>query len=77
MIELRNLPDELDARLRRRSAASGLTLAEYVREILEREVSRPTWEEWLEELAELPPLAFEPDPKAAVRELRGDLCDAL
>lgn len=73
---MRNLPDEVHARLRRRAAASGLTVAEYVGEILEREVSRPTWEEWLEELAELPPLACERDATAAVRDLRGDLCDA-
>lgn len=45
MIQVRNIPDRLHRELRRRAKAKGQTLTDYVEEILEREVSRPSAEE--------------------------------
>lgn len=45
MIQVRNVPDRLHRELSRRAKKSSKTLTDYVQEILEREVARPTREE--------------------------------
>lgn len=48
MIPVRTVPDDLHAELVRRAERPGLSLTDYMQGILEREVSRPPWEEVFE-----------------------------
>jgi plasmid stability protein len=51
MIQVRNVPDRLHRELKRRAKAKNLTLTDFIQQILEREVSRPTADEvfdWIE-----------------------------
>jgi hypothetical protein len=41
MIQVRNVPDRLHQELTKRAKARGLTLTDYIEELLEREVARP------------------------------------
>lgn len=41
MIQVRNVSDRLHRELSRRAKALGLTLTEYIEQVLEREISRP------------------------------------
>ena len=50
MIQIRDAPLRLHRELVRRAKARGMTLTDYVQEILEREVSRPTQEEVFERI---------------------------
>jgi plasmid stability protein len=45
MLQVRNIPERLHRELRKRAKNRGQTLTDYVREILEREVSRPPADE--------------------------------
>jgi antitoxin FitA len=45
MIQVRNVPEELHRKLTRRAKVRGLTLTDYLQQVLEREVSRPLPEE--------------------------------
>jgi antitoxin FitA len=54
-LQVKNVPPELHEQLRRRAAAAGLTLADYVLDVLRREVALPTWEEWFADLGQLDP----------------------
>jgi hypothetical protein len=45
MIQVRNVPDRLRRELVRRARDRGLTLTDYVQNLLEREVARPPAEE--------------------------------
>lgn len=45
MIQVRNVPPELHAELRRRARLRGMTLTAFVQQILEREVQRPDRDE--------------------------------
>jgi plasmid stability protein len=47
MLQVRNVPDEVHAALRRRAQAAGVSLSEYVLRELERVASRPPIEEVL------------------------------
>jgi plasmid stability protein len=48
MLQVRNVPEDMHAELRRRAAAAGMTLSEYVLRELRKVVARPTMEEIFE-----------------------------
>ena len=55
MIQVRSVPDRLHRELVRRARKRGRTVTSYIREILEREVSRPLAEEVFEQIARATP----------------------
>jgi plasmid stability protein len=56
MIQIRNVPERMHRELRRRARARGLTLTDYIQQILERELSRPPAEEVFERIARSSPV---------------------
>jgi plasmid stability protein len=55
-IQVKNVPDELHARLRVRARAEGRSIGDYVLYVLERDLALPTTREWLERLKEDEPV---------------------
>ncbi len=49
MLQVKNLPTELHAALAARSRAQGVTMSEYVTRLLERDLSRPSVDDWIAE----------------------------
>lgn len=45
LVQIREVPDEVHRTLKARAAASGTSLSEYLRRLLERSAARPTPEE--------------------------------
>jgi hypothetical protein len=56
MIQVRNVPASLHRELVRRAKARGLTLTEYIQQVLEREVQRPDPVEVFRRIAARPPV---------------------
>ena len=54
---IRGLDSETHAELKRRAAATGLSMQSYVARLLDEHVRRPTVEEWLHRLDALEPVA--------------------
>ncbi len=50
-LQIRNVPAALHEALAERARARGLTMSQYVIQLLERDLGRPTMEDWLEGLA--------------------------
>lgn len=50
VLQVKNLPDAVHEALRRRAAAEGVSLSEYVTRALRRDVMLPTVDEWLASL---------------------------
>ncbi|MDR1187307.1 MAG: hypothetical protein LBK95_07610 [Bifidobacteriaceae bacterium] len=46
-LQIKNFPDDLHAILRQRAKAQGVTISQYVIEVLRRALTRPTTDEWL------------------------------
>jgi plasmid stability protein len=46
-LQIKNLPDEVHAKLRDRARSQHLTVSAYVTRLLARDVGRPTTDEWL------------------------------
>lgn len=51
MIQVRNVSDRLHRELTRRAKLAGLSLTDYIEQILEREIARPTSVEVFERIA--------------------------
>ena len=70
MIQVRNLPQALQRRLKARAAMEGVSMSAYVRRLIERALERPSRQEVLDALRALPEV--EPDRTAAdvLREAR-------
>lgn len=51
MLQVRNVPDDLHAELRRRAAAAGMSLSEFTLAELARLVRRPSMADWLDRAA--------------------------
>jgi plasmid stability protein len=70
MLQIRNVPDELHRKLKARAALAGMSMSEYALRELSKALERPTRQEVLARLAELPALELDPSPADAVREER-------
>jgi hypothetical protein len=55
-VQIRGVPVALRERLRRRADSKGLSMSQYVIEILQDDLSRPTVAEWVSEIGKYPPI---------------------
>lgn len=68
---VRDLPEADHEELKRRADAAGLSLQVYIRRLLQRHTARPSVEQWLQRLDELPRVhttTSGPEAVAAARE---------
>ena len=73
-LQIRGVPVALRERLRRRAAGKGVSMSQYVIEILKDDLARPTMAEWLAEGGKLPPIDMGGKTSAElVREGRKEL----
>ena len=45
LVQIRDVPEDVHRTLKARAAASGRSLSQYLREMLERSAARPSWDE--------------------------------
>jgi antitoxin FitA-like protein len=55
-VQIRGVPVALRERLRRRADSKGLSMSQYVIEILKDDLARPTVAEWVAEVGKRPPV---------------------
>jgi len=73
-LQVRGVPVALRERLRRRAASKGVSMSQYVIEILKDDLARPTLAEWFAEVGKLPPVDFGGKTSAElVREARREM----
>jgi plasmid stability protein len=70
LIQIRDVPEDVHRKLKSRAAASGMTLSEYLRRMLERSAARPTPEELFERIRRDGPVHLDPPSEVLVREIR-------
>ncbi len=73
MIQLRNVSPELHRKLKSRAALAGMSLSDYLIDILRRDAERPTVEEFVERLRSREPVKFEESPADIIRRQRGPI----
>ena len=70
MIQVRNIPEELQRRLKARAAMEGVSMSAYVRRLIERAVERPSRQEVLDRLRALPRIETDVSAAEILREAR-------
>lgn len=70
MIQIRNVPDPLHRELKARAARAGMTLSDYLLDVVRRAVERPEPDELLRRLRERTPVYPSESPAEAVRAER-------
>ena len=70
MIQIRNVPDDLHRELKKRASRAGMTLSDYLQQLLERAVRRATPEEMRRRLEEREPVDPDEASAEAVRSER-------
>lgn len=70
MIQIRNVPESLHREAKARAAREGLSLSDYAKRALEREVQRLGVEELWERIRALGPVEGDIDAAALIREER-------
>jgi len=70
LLQVRDLPEDVHRVLKSRAAASGVSLSEYVRRLLERAASRPTPSELAARIAARGPVELPAPTEVAVRAIR-------
>lgn len=71
-LQLKNVPEEVHAELRRRADAEHVSLRDYVLRILVRELELPTMAEWLEQVRSDEPVSGGPTSAELVAMGRDD-----
>jgi len=59
-IQVKDVPEELHEALRRRALEQGMTLADYVLDLIRRDLGLPSRREWFERLATREPVNIPP-----------------
>lgn len=73
MIQLRNVPDPLHRKLKARAALEGMSLSDYLIQLIRRSAERPTLDELRSRLRARARVAPPVPPATAVREERDRL----
>ncbi len=70
LIQIRNVPDKIHRKRTSRAALAGMSMSEYILQELKKSLERPTREELLDRLAELPEPKLRPSPAELIRAER-------
>jgi hypothetical protein len=65
-IQVKDVPEELHQALRRRAVEQGMTLADYVLDLIRRDLGVPSRREWFERLATREPVDLRPGEAAEI-----------
>lgn len=70
MVQIRNVPEDVHRTLKSRAAASGMSLSEYLRGMLEAAAARPSPEEWMARVRARGPAGLDEPSEVSVRQVR-------
>jgi plasmid stability protein len=70
MIQIRHVPDEVHRALVAKAAAQGLSLSDYLRAEVTKVAERPSMDEVLARIRELPPVAVRESSAEVIRRWR-------
>jgi plasmid stability protein len=73
-LQVKNFPDDLHAKLRKRAARKGRSVSSYVLDVLTDDLERPDWDEWFATLDTREPVdsVTREDVLAAIDEGRNE-----
>jgi hypothetical protein len=71
-LQIKNIPPDLHEALRQRAARQHMTMSDYALEVLRRELSLPSQEEWFAMLEQRPPINLKDEVIRALDAARAE-----
>ena len=69
-VQIRNLPEAEHRKLKQRAAAQGMTITDYVKRLIERDLTKPDWHDIAKRVQAMPPLELAESSAAMIRHVR-------
>jgi len=69
-VQIRELPEELHRSLKIRAAAEGLSMSDYLKRLIERDLKRPNWSAIKARMSGMGPIELPESPTEAIRRER-------
>ncbi|HEY1947960.1 MAG TPA: hypothetical protein VGG97_13180 [Bryobacteraceae bacterium] len=70
MIQIRDVPEEVQRVLKTRAAREGMSFSDFIKRELERTAERPSMREWLERTQQAKSIPAKLSPARVIRDLR-------
>jgi plasmid stability protein len=69
-IQIREIPEKMHRTLKARAAEEGLSLSDYLKRLIERDLKRPSWDDMVKRMNALKPVALSDTTANLVRRER-------
>ncbi|HAH08925.1 MAG TPA: hypothetical protein DCL54_13655 [Alphaproteobacteria bacterium] len=69
-IQIREIPEKVHRTLKARAAQEGLSMSDYLKRLIERDLQRPSWDEMVKRIEALEPVKLTKTTAALVRRER-------
>ncbi|MEQ1931464.1 MAG: hypothetical protein ABL957_13185 [Parvularculaceae bacterium] len=69
-VQIRELPEATHRKLKMRATEEGLSMSEYLKRLIERDLQRPRWSEIKARMLEMGPIELSESPTDAIRRER-------
>lgn len=69
-IQIREIPEKVHRSLKARAAAEGLSMSDYLKRLIERDLKRPSWDEMVKRMDALKPVKLSESTAAMIRRER-------
>ncbi|MFN0023856.1 MAG: FitA-like ribbon-helix-helix domain-containing protein [Parvularculaceae bacterium] len=69
-VQIRELPEAVHSKLKIRAAEEGLSMSDYVKRLIERDLRRPRWDEIMARTAKMRPIALPETTAEMIRRER-------
>ncbi|MEM9705478.1 MAG: hypothetical protein AAF850_05315 [Pseudomonadota bacterium] len=69
-IQIREIPEETHRALKARAAAEGLSMSDYLKRLIERDLKRPNWEQLKARMAQMEPMELPVSSVELIRQER-------
>ncbi len=69
-VQIRGVADAMHRQLKARAASEGLSISDYVRRLIEKDLKRPSWADFEERAARLKPIALPETTAQMIRRER-------
>jgi len=69
-VQIREIPEETHRRLKARAAEAGLSMSEYLKRLIARDLERPSWDEIKARMAKLAPVDLPESTAELIRRER-------
>ncbi len=69
-VQIRELPETVHRKLKIRAAEEGLSMSDYVKRLIERDLKRPNWNAIKARMSEMGPIELSEAPAKAIRRER-------